>query len=132
MKPMGIHPDTLDIEREWGFAPPEGQEWPPEVRLTAQIILRQQSNPFFAAIMDTTRFVHNSEAGPDADADYFRMVGMVEVLTGMVVMYCYDQLGGFRDDEADPEERLLASNRNGRAVVGILLQEVSEQHGRIG
>lgn len=117
-----MNPEDLKIQREWGFLPPEGEEWPPEVALTVTAIERQD-NPFFSVLVDVARMIHHSGNLSDLEADEAFMQGKVDLMTDMVVSYCWHQLGG---RQPAPEELAMLRVR-ARAVVGQLLLHVSER-----
>ncbi len=125
-----MNPEDLEIQREWGFAPPEGEEWPPEVALTAQAIEHQQSNPFFSTILDAAMAVHRSDDSGDVVAAEYVMLGKVELLTDLVALNCWYQLSPGIDYAHCLEELeagdVHAVKIKARAVVGQLLQKVSE------
>lgn len=117
----------LSAEQEWGFDPPDGEEWPPEVGLTARAIIRQQANPFYAALVDAARLIHEDPGGGDVRADHHRMEGKVELLTELVMLYTRHQLDPVElpgTPLADQRQR-HSQEQKARAVVGELLLYVN-------
>jgi hypothetical protein len=119
---------SSEEEREWGFAPPNGGEWPSEVQRVAGLIINSLGDGRLAAIMAVAYEIHRYEGGPDPEVDYQRQRGQVDVLTGLIHRYMGDLLPG---GDYGPAE-WAAEHLEARGVAGYLLQHASDLHRKSG